>query len=83
MSEKYRGHSRSPFESHEPKKLKRDEVMKLKFSRFNINPCFFQESDGDKSDGDLVVDDANEVGINEIHWEEENKKNDIFRMINS
>lgn len=26
MSDKYRGHSRSPLESHEPKKLKREEV---------------------------------------------------------
>ncbi|CAF2016310.1 unnamed protein product [Rotaria magnacalcarata] len=43
MTDKYRGHSRSPLESHESKKLKRDE-----------------ESDGDKSDGDLVVDDAND-----------------------
>ncbi|CAF0904271.1 unnamed protein product [Rotaria sordida] len=43
MTDKYRGHSRSPLESHETKKLKRDE-----------------ESDGEKSDGDLVVDDANE-----------------------
>jgi groucho len=43
MNEKYRGHSRSPFDTHESKKLKRDE-----------------ESDGDKSDGDLVVDDMNE-----------------------
>ncbi|CAF1165967.1 unnamed protein product [Rotaria sp. Silwood1] len=40
INEKYRGHSRSPYES---KKHKRDE-----------------ESEGEKSDGDLVVDDANE-----------------------
>ncbi|CAM4746089.1 unnamed protein product [Rotaria magnacalcarata] len=40
INEKYRGHSRSPFES---KKHKRDE-----------------ESEGEKSDGDLVVDDTNE-----------------------
>ncbi|CAF1178491.1 unnamed protein product [Rotaria sordida] len=40
LNEKYRGHSRSPFET---KKHKRDE-----------------ESEGEKSDGDLVVDDPNE-----------------------
>ncbi|CAF0849858.1 unnamed protein product [Adineta steineri] len=43
MNDKYRGHSRSPLDTHESKKLKRDE-----------------ESDGEKSDGDLVVDDTNE-----------------------
>jgi hypothetical protein len=29
MTDKYRGHSRSPFETHEAKKLKRDEVFIL------------------------------------------------------
>ncbi|CAF1622157.1 unnamed protein product [Adineta ricciae] len=42
-NDKYRGHSRSPLDTHESKKMKRDE-----------------ESDGDRSDGDLVVDDMNE-----------------------
>jgi hypothetical protein len=28
---------------------------------------FLKESDGEKSDGDLVVDDMNEVRINEIN----------------
>ncbi|CAF0732051.1 unnamed protein product [Adineta ricciae] len=43
INDKYRGHSRSPLDTHESKKMKRDE-----------------ESDGDRSDGDLVVDDTNE-----------------------
>ncbi|UJR26710.1 hypothetical protein I4U23_008026 [Adineta vaga] len=42
-NDKYRGHSRSPLDTHEAKKMKRDE-----------------ESDEEKSDGDLVVDDMNE-----------------------
>lgn len=43
MNEKNRGQSRSPFDMHEAKKMKREE-----------------ESDDEKSDGDLVVDDTTE-----------------------
>lgn len=43
MNDKGRGQSRSPFDMHEAKKMKREE-----------------ESDDEKSDGDLVVDDTTE-----------------------
>ncbi|CAF0875299.1 unnamed protein product [Didymodactylos carnosus] len=70
VSEKYRGHSRSPHEHHESKKIKREE-----------------ESEGEKSDGDLVVDDANENdrqlvnGVRSPHENGESSKTSSSRKL--
>jgi hypothetical protein len=42
MTDKYRGHSRSPLDTHESKKLKRDQVfIRIQSIRCFLNELFF------------------------------------------